>query len=168
MLCCVQLRLVTVTFCDVNVVWCYILSQYQLFYMGRFRTVFPVLYKTGNLTIKLSSKWWNNSTIHRGGGMPVVRRWEVWLANISYRYTWYLKGQCHEIFCSWFLSYISFPPAPEYPIRTVSNFFENSRRYSQLKVDHRCRWHRWQIKKTFNQKNFKNFVGTPLDSRVSI
>jgi hypothetical protein len=27
---CVQLRLVTVTFCDVNVVWCYILSQYCL------------------------------------------------------------------------------------------------------------------------------------------
>ncbi len=26
---CVQLRLVTVTLCDVNVVWCYILSQYQ-------------------------------------------------------------------------------------------------------------------------------------------
>ncbi len=26
------------------------------------------------------------------------------------------------------------PPAPEYPTRAVSNFFENSRRYSQLKV----------------------------------
>jgi hypothetical protein len=33
-----------------------------------------------------------------------------------------------------------FPPSPDYTIRTVSNFFENSRRYSQLKV---C--HRWQI-----------------------
>ncbi len=41
-----------------------------------------------------------------------------------------LKGQCHEIFCFWFFSWISFPPAPEYPIRTVSNFFKNSRRYS--------------------------------------
>jgi hypothetical protein len=50
-----------------------------------------------------------------------------------------LKGQCHEIFCFWFFKSISFPPAPEYPIRTVSNFFENSRRYTQLKVDHRCR-----------------------------
>ncbi len=39
-----------------------------------------------------------------------------------------LKGQCHEIFCFWFFSSISFPPAPEYPIRTISNFFENSRR----------------------------------------
>ncbi len=40
-----------------------------------------------------------------------------------------LKGQCHEIFRFWFFSSISFPPAPEYPIRTVSKFFENSRRY---------------------------------------
>ncbi len=28
----------------------------------------------------------------------------------------YLKGQCHEIFCFWFFSWISFPPAPEYSI----------------------------------------------------
>ena len=56
-----------------------------------------------------------------------------------------LKGQCHEIFCFWFFSWISFPPAPEYPIRTVSNFFENSRRYSQVKVHHRYQRHRWQI-----------------------
>ncbi len=34
-----------------------------------------------------------------------------------------LKGQCHEIFCFWFFSWISFPPAPEYSIRTVFNFF---------------------------------------------
>ncbi len=33
-----------------------------------------------------------------------------------------LKGQCHEIFCFWFFSWVSFPPAQEYPIRTVSNF----------------------------------------------
>jgi hypothetical protein len=78
-----------------------------------------------------------------------------------------LKGQCHEIFRFWFFSSISFPPAPEYPIKTVSYFFENSRRNSQLKIDHRCRWHRWQMRKIFNQKNFNNFVGTPLDSRVN-
>jgi hypothetical protein len=35
--------------------------------------------------------------------------------------------------------------APEYTIRAVSNFFKNSRRYSQLKVDHRYQRHRWQI-----------------------
>ncbi len=33
------------------------------------------------------------------------------------------KGQCHDIFCFWFFWWISFPPAPEYSIRTVSNFF---------------------------------------------
>ncbi len=30
-------------------------------------------------------------------------------------------------------------------MRTVSNFFENSRRYSQVKVHHRYQRHRWQI-----------------------
>ncbi len=33
-----------------------------------------------------------------------------------------LKGQCHEIFCFWFFSLIGFPQAPEYSIKTVSNF----------------------------------------------
>ncbi len=80
----------------------------------------------------------------------------------------HLKGQCHEIFCFWFFSWISFPLAPEYSIKTVSNFFENSRRYSQLKVCHRCHWHRWQIEKIFNQKNFNNFVWSPLGSRGNI
>ena len=62
----------------------------------------------------------------------------------SFKHLHLLKGQCHEIFCFWFFSWISFPPAPEYPIRTVSNFFENSRRYSQVKVHHRCQRHRRQ------------------------
>ncbi len=64
-----------------------------------------------------------------------------------------LKGQCHEIFRIWFFSSISFPPAPEYPpapLGPFQIFVENSRRYSQLKVDHRCRWHRWQMRKIFN------------------
>ncbi len=47
-----------------------------------------------------------------------------------------LKGQCHEIFCLWFFPWINVPPAPEYPIRTVSNIFENLQRYSQVKVHH--------------------------------
>ncbi len=69
-----------------------------------------------------------------------------------------LKGQCHEIFDVWFFSWISFPQAPEYTIRAVSNFFENSRRYSQLKVHHRCHWHRWQMEKIFNQEKFSYFL----------
>ncbi len=57
----------------------------------------------------------------------------------------HLKGQCHEIFCFRFFSWITFPQAPENNIRIISNFFENSRRYSQAKVHHRCQRHRWQI-----------------------
>ncbi len=79
-----------------------------------------------------------------------------------------LKGQCHEIFCFWFFSWISFPPAPENSIKTISNFLENSRRYSQLKVCHQCQRHRWQMEKIFSQKNFNNFVWSPLDCRGNI
>ncbi len=71
-----------------------------------------------------------------------------------------LKGQCHEIFCFRFFSWITFPQAPDNNIRIISNFFENSRRYSQAKVlnfgvndtgGKFCHqfplgcWHRWQI-----------------------
>ncbi len=56
-----------------------------------------------------------------------------------------LKGQCHEIFCFRFFSWITFPQAPDNNIRIISNFFENSRRYSQVKVHHRCQRHRRQI-----------------------
>ncbi len=38
-----------------------------------------------------------------------------------------------------------FPPAPEYLIRTDSNFSENLRRYSLVKVHHRYQRHRRQI-----------------------
>ncbi len=99
----------------------------------------------------------------------------VWLIDLRTKNTLYtvplrsnLKGQCHEIFCFWFLSWISFPPAPEYSIKTVSNFFENSRRYLQLKVCRRCQRHRWQMEKIFNQKNFNNFVWSPLGSRGNL
>jgi hypothetical protein len=107
-------------------------------------------------------------------------RYLVWKTEEKANYKWwhlftvllltvvYLKGQCHEIFCFWFFSWISFPQASDYTIRVVSNFFENSRRYSQLKVCHRCQRHRWQMEKTFKQKNFNNFIWTPLGSRVNI
>ncbi len=103
---------------------------------------------------------------HEQGFRP-LRRWGLC------RFVWksqreQLKGTVSRDFCLWFFLWISYPPAPEYPIRTVSNFFQNSRRYSQLEVYHRCRWHRWQMKKIFNQKNFNNFVMTPFDSRVNI
>jgi hypothetical protein len=50
-----------------------------------------------------------------------------------------LKGQYHEIFDFRFSTWISFPQAPDYTLRAVLNFFENSGRYSQLKVHHQCR-----------------------------
>jgi hypothetical protein len=60
-----------------------------------------------------------------------------------------LKGQCHEVFDIGFFSRIYFPQAPECPVRDVSKFVENSRRYSQLysQVHQRCRWHQWKIEK---------------------
>jgi hypothetical protein len=68
-----------------------------------------------------------------------------------------LKGQCHEIFDLRFFSWISFPP--EYPIRAVSNFVDNLRRYSQLKVYHRWRWQRWQMEKTSRRKGLNILFG---------
>jgi hypothetical protein len=90
-----------------------------------------------------------------------------WMKNREKKRT-YLKGQCHEIFDFCFFSWISFPQAPEYTNRAVSNFFENSRIYSQLKVHHRCQRHRWQMAKIFKLKIFNYFVWTPLGSRVNI
>ncbi len=40
------------------------------------------------------------------------------------------------------------------PKGTFRIFFENSRRYSQLKVHHHCWWHQWNMEKNFNQKSF--------------
>ncbi len=83
-------------------------------------------------------------------------------------YGYSLKGQCHEIFDFRLSAWISFPQAPDYTIRAVSNFFKNSLTYSQLKVHHRWRWHRWQMEKNFNLKNFHYFFWAPLGSRASI
>ncbi len=53
--------------------------------------------------------------------------------DLRFGFLLWLKGQCHEIFDFRSFSWISFPPALEYPFGTVSIFFENWRRYSQLK-----------------------------------
>ncbi len=52
------------------------------------------------------------------------------------------KRVWHEIFDLRFFSWISVPQAPKYSIGAVLNFFENSRRYSQINVYHRCQRHR--------------------------
>ncbi len=56
-----------------------------------------------------------------------------------------LKGTVSRDFLLLVFSWISFPPAPEYSSKTVSNFFENSRGYSQFRVHHRYQRHRRQI-----------------------
>ncbi len=45
-----------------------------------------------------------------------------------------LKGVWHEIFDFRFFSWIYVPRTPKYSIGGVSNFFENSRRYSRVNV----------------------------------
>ncbi len=64
-------------------------------------------------------------------------------------------------------TWISFSQASDYTNRAISDFFENLRRYSQHKVNHRCCWHRWQMEKIFNQKNCHYFFWTHLGSRFS-
>jgi hypothetical protein len=39
------------------------------------------------------------------------------------------------------------PPGPEYPIRAISNFFENSQRYLRMNVHQRCQRHRQKKRK---------------------
>ncbi len=59
---------------------------------------------------------------------------------------WFLKGTVSRDFLLKFFFHES--PSPKPLIITlgiISNFFENSRRYSQVKVHHRCQRHRWQI-----------------------
>jgi len=68
-----------------------------------------------------------------------------------------LKGQCHEIFCFGFFSWITFPQAPENNIRVISNFFENS----QFKVHHRC-----QRKSFYAWRNYVLFHRSVLCTKV--
>jgi hypothetical protein len=146
-----------------------ILLTSGLFYKCIFFSIEPILTTFSvigeDLKHDVSGVLYYVSTVSKRILIPCLQTNEDWTDFFFILSKNSLKGQCHEIFCFWFFSSISFPPAPEYPIWTVSNFFENSWRYSQIKVDHLCRWHQWQMKKIFNQKNFNNFVGTPLDSR---
>ncbi len=78
---------------------------------------------------------------------------------------WFLlKGLCHEIFDIRFF-HVSISPMPQSiplgPFQICLNicgYFRSSR----------CRWHRWQMKKIFNQKSLNYFVWTPLSSRVNL
>ncbi len=63
-----------------------------------------------------------------------------------------IKGTVSRDFRLLVFTWISNPQVPEYTIRAVSFFFENSRRYSQLKVHHQRRWHRWQKEQIFEKR----------------
>ncbi len=83
----------------------------------------------------------------------------------STAFVWEFKGSLTQDFRLQVCSRISFPLASEYPIGAISNFYENSRRYSQFRVDNgdlslvnlspgtttpaifNCWWqrHRWQF-----------------------
>ncbi len=54
-----------------------------------------------------------------------------------------LKVQCHEIFDFWFFHESVSPKPLSIPLWPYRFFFENLRRYSQLKVRHRCHWYWW-------------------------
>jgi hypothetical protein len=56
-----------------------------------------------------------------------------------------LKGTVSWDFLLQVFSCIIFPQAPKNNIRIISNFFENSQRYSQVKVHHWYQRHRRQI-----------------------
>ena len=56
-----------------------------------------------------------------------------------------IKGVWHEIFDFRFFSWIRVPWAHEYSLGAVSNFFENSRRYSRMNFYHRCQRHQGLI-----------------------
>jgi hypothetical protein len=49
-----------------------------------------------------------------------------------------MKGQCHEIFCFRFFHESPSPKPLIITLGSIQIFFENSRRYSQVKVHHRC------------------------------
>ncbi len=64
--------------------------------------------------------WWEGMRKDRE-----KKRWTLRLENEAERKDqeqWDLKGQCHEIFCFWFFSWISFPPAPSIPFRPYRIF----------------------------------------------
>ncbi len=80
----------------------------------------------------------------------------------------HLKGQCHEIFDFWIFSWISFPQAPEYTIRAVSNFFENSRKIFGAPPVSTTPMVHWKMEKIFNHKSLYYVIWTTLGSRVNL
>ncbi len=77
------------------------------------------------------------------------------------KFKYVLKGTVSRDFLLQVFFMNHLPQAPDNIIRIISNFFENLRRYLQVKVHHRCQrhrrqichrchWHRWQIMGTIS------------------
>jgi hypothetical protein len=59
----------------------------------------------------------------------------------------FLKEAWHEIFRIWFISQISFPLVPEYPVEAISKFFETLQICSKVEVNHWCQMLLWGVGK---------------------
>ncbi len=60
------------------------------------------------------------------------------------------------------------PQAPEYTIRAVSNFFENSRRYSQLKVCYRYQQHKQNWRQNLSPVSLTPVTNLPRVSLIPV
>ncbi len=110
-------------------------------------------YMIGNLTSSVflyTVSWYlerarvNLQPIHSPTWFPPPTKWKkkFWPPSTFFPFCIVLKGVWHEIFNFRFFSKISVPRASEYLIGIISNFFENSRRYSRMNVCQRCQRHR--------------------------
>ncbi len=84
-------------------------------------------------------RWCRHYKFDRRSGNSVAVRLHLIVLKVG------LKGQCQEIFCFWFFSWIIFPQASDNSFRVISNLFENSRRYLQVKVHDWYQRHLWHI-----------------------
>ncbi len=64
-------------------------------------------------------------------------------------------------FFSWVFFLNHLPPSPENNIRVISNFSENLRRYSQVKVHHRCQLRRCTLSCDYLRKFSKKIRNGP-------
>ncbi len=92
----------------------------------------------GDQLSKMLHHWNVRNAMGGGGDVAEHSRWVEYctVLAVAEKYSllvfWFqisnfLKGQCREIFCFRFFSWITFSQAPENNIRVMSNFFENLR-----------------------------------------
>ncbi len=81
--------------------------------------------------------------IQCGGDSPCLKKTLRLISSVEE--TPLLKGTVSQDFLLLVFFMYQFPPAPEYSIKSVLNFFKNLRRYFQVKVHQRYQRHRWKI-----------------------